>query len=183
MQLSFVKVAECPFSSVSIAHLKSRFIEEAGQLGVKLHRESGDRNDIPIDHRFIDLLLREAGDLEVSLGSFAAAVRVGPGPRLLRLPWRRGVCLEKQILFDGCPELTKVLDDQATRSQVTKHTEEKARRRFPNLVVASDGRDTKGQARRRHYQPDVVRRDETEFIVEPQDPHLRPGGSPHRRGT
>ena len=41
---------------------------------------------MPVDFRFLDLLLRAASDLEVALGSFAGGVRVGPGVRLPRLP-------------------------------------------------------------------------------------------------
>ena len=45
-----------------------------------------DRTDLPIDYRFLELLLDASGDPEVGLGLFARGVRVGPGSRLPRLP-------------------------------------------------------------------------------------------------
>ena len=51
-----------------------------------MRRKEGDRTDVPIDFRFLDLLLRTAGDLEVCLGKYAQGVRVGPGTRMPRLP-------------------------------------------------------------------------------------------------
>ena len=55
-------------------------------MGMDLMRSSGDRNDVPIDFLFLDLLQRAADDPEVGLGSFAQGVRVGPGVRIPRLP-------------------------------------------------------------------------------------------------
>ena len=45
-----------------------------------------DRKNIPIDCRFLQLLLTAAQDPEVHLCPFASGVRVGPGARLPRLP-------------------------------------------------------------------------------------------------
>ena len=51
-----------------------------------LHRRSGDRTDVPIDYRFLHVLLQSAGDPEVGLGEYSQGVRVGPGKRMPRLP-------------------------------------------------------------------------------------------------
>ena len=51
-----------------------------------LTREEGDCEDIPLDFRYLDLLLRASRDPEVALGSFAREARVGPRARLPRLP-------------------------------------------------------------------------------------------------
>ena len=42
--------------------------------------------DVPIDYRFLDILLRAAEDPEVGLGEYAHGVKVGPGTRMPRLP-------------------------------------------------------------------------------------------------
>ena len=39
--------------------------------GLQLKRESGDRDEFPIDFRFLDLLLRAAEDPDTLLGAFA----------------------------------------------------------------------------------------------------------------
>ena len=67
VQLALCKVADCPYNSKSFADDNRRVVEEAGGVGVKLYR-------IPIDYRLIDLLMRAAGDPEVSQGSFEAVV-------------------------------------------------------------------------------------------------------------
>ena len=50
--------------------------------GLSLTREEYDREDIPLDFRCLDFLLRASRDPEVALGSFAGGVRVGPRTRL-----------------------------------------------------------------------------------------------------
>ena len=42
--------------------------------------------DVPIDYRFLDIILRAAEDPEVGLGEYAQGVKVGPGTRMPRLP-------------------------------------------------------------------------------------------------
>ena len=49
-------------------------------------RTPDDRTDIPIDYRYLQLLLVAAEDPEVGLGDIASGVRVGPGARLPRIP-------------------------------------------------------------------------------------------------
>ena len=99
----------------------------------------------------------------MNLGSFASGVRVGPGARLPRLPalyapkkkwrlaeqsdpvryqeervsteqvWRRNY----STLVEFTDQVLEVMEDQAKRWQVLKLSEDEARARFPNLVVAS----------------------------------------------
>ena len=86
MRLAVGRVEHCPFDSQSVRELKDSTVEVLKRHGFELRRELADRSDLPIDFRYLDLLLRAAGDLEVHLGSFAKGVRVGPGARLPRLP-------------------------------------------------------------------------------------------------
>ena len=51
-------------------------IDIAAGCGFLMRRQKGDRTDVPIDFRFLDLLLRTAGDPEVGLGEYAQGVRV-----------------------------------------------------------------------------------------------------------
>ena len=113
----------------------------------------------------MDLLLRASEDPEVGLGEFARGVRVGPGARLPRLPalyhrkrkwrlpqqsdpldyqedrddaeavWRRNY----SSLNELSDKVLEVMADQSKRGQVLRMSEEEARRRFPNLTVASLG--------------------------------------------
>ena len=77
--LALGKISECPFSPDTIQRgLAARVLS--------LTRQEGDREDIRLDFRNPDLLLRASRDPEVALGSFAGGVRVGPGTRLPRLP-------------------------------------------------------------------------------------------------
>ena len=54
--------------------------------GLSLPRLVGDLDELPMDFRFIDLLLRASGDPGHHLGGFAQGVKVGPGTRMPRLP-------------------------------------------------------------------------------------------------
>ena len=80
------KVEESPFPPVEIKQLKQAVIHAADRAGISITRRSEDRVDIPIDYRFLDVLLRASGDPEVGLGAYAQGVRVGPGTRVPRLP-------------------------------------------------------------------------------------------------
>ena len=46
---------------------------------IKFEHEEGDTTDVPIDFRLLGGLLKAAADPEVSIGSVARGVRVGPG--------------------------------------------------------------------------------------------------------
>ena len=83
--LALGKISERPSSPDSVQSLKHAVIRSLAARGLSLDREEGDREDVPLDFRYLDLLLRASRDPEVALGSFAR-VRVGPGTRLPRLP-------------------------------------------------------------------------------------------------
>ena len=105
-----------------------------------------DRTDLPIDNRFLELLLDASGDPEVGLELFARGVRVGPGSRLPRFPALYAKKKRWQLPEQRYPEdpdgnpnvgesvwrsnysslgpledkVREVLEDQATRGQVLK---------------------------------------------------------------
>ena len=85
MRLAVGRVEHCPFDAQSVRELKDSTVEALKRHGSELRRELADRRDLPIDFRYLDLLLRAAGDPEVHLGSFAKGVRVGPGARLPKI--------------------------------------------------------------------------------------------------
>ena len=131
-------------------------------MSIRLKREVEDRTDLPTDCRFVDLLSRASEDPEVSQGSSAKVVRVGPGAKLPMLPTlyapEKRLRLAEQTdplehlerndseetacrsNYSWVPALAQkvstVLDDQAQKWQVIKLTQQTARRRFPLLVVA-----------------------------------------------
>ena len=120
---------------------------------------------MPVDFRFLQLLLEGAQDQEVHLGTFARGVRVCPGARLPPLPalyllnrkwrlpqqtdpadylelqsdgesvWRRNYPMAAALAW----EVSAVFEDQANRGQVLALREQEARLRFPNLTIASLG--------------------------------------------
>ena len=99
-----------------------------------LHREEIDRITLPIDYRFVDLLLRAADVPEVGLGTFAQGARVGLGVRLPRFsalyPRNKKWRLAKQR---GPEETIRRLLSLQTQWRVMKE----ARQIFPNLVFQS----------------------------------------------
>ena len=86
MKFALGKVEESPFGSEAISILKSRVIKRLSRWGSFMKSSPQDRTDLPIDYRFLELLLDASGDPEVGLGLFARGVRVGPGSQLPRLP-------------------------------------------------------------------------------------------------
>ena len=86
MDLALGKVTESPFDADSVEKLKSDVVGYLSSCGYRLVSNPKDRKDVPIDCRFLQLLLTASEDPEVRLGSFACGVRVGPGARLPRLP-------------------------------------------------------------------------------------------------
>ena len=50
------KVAESPFPSDEVLQLKQSVIDAAARAGIRILRKSGDRVDVPIDYRFLDVL-------------------------------------------------------------------------------------------------------------------------------
>ena len=111
------------------------------------------------------------------MGQFSQGVRVGPSvrmPRLLALykpkrKWRLAAqadpsnCLEEETswpesywrsnypsLREHTERVKKVLEDQTSRGQLIKLPEDEAKARYPNLVIAFLGCQSKGQTERRN---------------------------------
>ena len=169
VDLAMGKVEESPFPTDEILQLKQTVIDAAARAGIRILRKSGDRVDVPIDYRFLDVLLRAADDPEVGLGDYAQGVKVGLGTRMPRLPalykpkrkWRLPSQVDPLDYLEYAPDRsgvwrrsyatlrefeTQVLDvmhDQASRGQIIVMTESEARSRYPDLVVASLGAQRK----------------------------------------
>ena len=79
MSLAAGRVEQFPFDAQSVRELKESTVAALKKHGFELRREVADKSDLPIDFRYLDLLRRAAGDLEVHLGPFGKGVRVGPG--------------------------------------------------------------------------------------------------------
>ena len=86
MDLALDRVEVMPFPAQDVAHHKDGMVAAQHQRGLSLQRLVGDRDELPIDFRFLDLLLRGSGDPEVHLDTFAQRVKVGLGTRMPRLP-------------------------------------------------------------------------------------------------
>ena len=86
VSLAMGKVLECPFPAEEVERLKRDLIKLAASSGFALNRKAGDRVDVLIDFRFLQLLLRVADDPETGPGEYSQGVRVGPGTRMPRLP-------------------------------------------------------------------------------------------------
>ena len=69
--LALGKVSSRPLAAEEIENLKGEVVELLESHGFCLDRDPGDRKDIPIDYRFLSLLLRASHDSKVSLGSFS----------------------------------------------------------------------------------------------------------------
>ena len=65
MNLALGRVRECPFKPADVQALKNEVIIKLASMSTTLTRCPGDRNSVPIDFRFLDLLLRAADDPEV----------------------------------------------------------------------------------------------------------------------
>ena len=90
MDLALGRVEAMPFPAQDVALLKDRVIAVLRDRGLSLQRLVADRDELPVDFRFLDLLLRASGDPWRHLGAFAQGVKVGPGTRMPRLPARYG---------------------------------------------------------------------------------------------
>ena len=86
MNLALGRVQENPFCEKHIQDLKRDVTDKLERAGLELQRDENDRRDVPIDFRYLDLLLKAAEDPEVGLGQFSQGVRVGPSVRMPRLP-------------------------------------------------------------------------------------------------
>ena len=72
--LALGKVSSCPFPPEEIDSLKPGVISFLQTKGSSLERHHEDRRDVPIDFRYLSLLLQAAQDLEMSLGEFSRGV-------------------------------------------------------------------------------------------------------------
>ena len=81
-----------PFTTASIS-----------EYGTESHIVEDDRSDVPNDFRFMDLVVKLAGDPELGIGAYAQGVRVGPKVRMPRLP---ALYLEKQLYDTRTAERT-----------------------------------------------------------------------------
>ena len=73
------KVSSCPFPHSEIEELKRGVVGSLRTERFSLERHPEDRMDVPIDFRYLALLLRASSDPEISLGDFSGGERVGPG--------------------------------------------------------------------------------------------------------
>ena len=71
MKLALGRISSCPFNPESIAALKEDIVSALAKHGQVLKSELNDRTDLPIDYRFLELLLGAAEDPEHALGQFA----------------------------------------------------------------------------------------------------------------
>ena len=153
------------FHWMMLQSLKESVIAAAAGFGHRIDRRSGDRADVPIHFQFLDLLLRVAEDPETGLGEYAQGVKAGPGTRMPRLPalfkpkkkWRlasqvdplaylehapdkEGVCRRNYSTLQAYEEqVLEVMCDQASRGLIIVLTENEAKDRYPDLVIASLG--------------------------------------------
>ena len=67
MDLALGKVQHSPFEAESLSRLKTEVVSELAARGLQLHRSADDRADLPIDYRFLQLMLTAADDPEVHL--------------------------------------------------------------------------------------------------------------------
>ena len=165
VSLALGRVKEPPFEAKAVQELKASAIEELHGRGMKLERKTGDREDVPIDYRDLDLLLRVSGDPEVGIVEYVQGIRVGPAVRMPRLPalykQKKRWCIPEQAdpldylecsqeagvtwkrsyssLDQWKDKALEVLHDQAARGQVLELPEHEARRKCLDLVVASLG--------------------------------------------
>ena len=68
-----------PFDDSEVHELKSRVIDGMQVNGIRVVTTAEDGADVPIDFRFLDVMLRAAEDPLVGRGGFAGGVRVGSG--------------------------------------------------------------------------------------------------------
>ena len=78
-RLALGQVPSSPFVREKIAEPKSKIIDYLSTQGIHLQRATEDRSDLPVDYRFLHLLLSASDDPEVGLGEFSRGVRSGTG--------------------------------------------------------------------------------------------------------
>ena len=70
-RLAMGQVTESPFEEKAVTRLKEQVVRSLAEQGLHLNRHPEDRDDLPVDFRFLQLLLTAAEDPEVSIGEFA----------------------------------------------------------------------------------------------------------------
>ena len=71
MELALGQVRGCLFPNDAVRELKDEVVDVLSSRGFQQNREGGDRDELPIDFRFLDLLLRAAEDPDTQRGTFA----------------------------------------------------------------------------------------------------------------
>ena len=134
-----------PLMNLALGRVKenpSREKDIQEQTGLELKREADDPRDVPIDFRYLDLLLRAAGDPEVGLGHFSQGARVGPSVRMPRLPAlyhpkrRRRLAAQADPL--NCPEEEASWPESSWRSNYPSLSEHRKSRRCLRTKPAED---------------------------------------------
>ena len=69
MKLALGQVNACPFPEQAFRSLEDELIASLAARGKILKKLASDRTDLPIDFRFLELLLDASGDPEVGLGA------------------------------------------------------------------------------------------------------------------
>ena len=155
------KIDACPFPLDDVAELKQAVIGAAAGFGHQIVRRSVDRSDVPIDYRFLDLLLRVAEDPETGLGEYCQsgtwnedaetafkpkkkwrlASQVDP---LEHAPDKEGIWRRNYSTLQAFEQqVPEVMYDQASRGQIIVLNEKEAKYRYPNVVIASLGAQRK----------------------------------------
>ena len=195
------KIDACPFPLDDVAHLKESVIVAAAGFGHEIERRSGDRSDVPIDYRFLDLLLRVAEDPETGLGEYAQGVKVGPGTRMPRLPalckpkkrWRLASQVDPLDYLEHAPDkegiwrrnystlhafeeqVLEVMYDQASRRQIIVLSDKEAKDRYPNLAIAFTRCSAQGKARWQSFCAGLIRRNTRTLSTPDQDSGTKRG--------
>ena len=103
-RLALGQVPSSPFVLEKVAELKSKVIDYLSTQGIHLQRTPEDRSDLPVDYRFLHLLLSASEDPEVGRGEFSRGVRIGPGTRLPRLPAIYAAKKRMEVAGPGGPQ-------------------------------------------------------------------------------
>ena len=80
VKLALGSVEKMPFVEEELAQLKSKVVRLLAGQGFQLKRSAQDRGDVPIDFRFLQLLLQAAEDPEVGPRRVRCGGARRPGP-------------------------------------------------------------------------------------------------------
>ena len=85
-ELALGRVKESPFPNEAVSEPKDETVKVLSSRRLQLRLEMGDRNELPIDFRFLGLRLWVVQHPDTQLGTLAQGVKVGPGTRMPRHP-------------------------------------------------------------------------------------------------